>query len=343
MRILRAALILLAPLLTVLAGCRQDDAIQQETVTHEDRELIQLRVAILPQDEYVWFIRIDGPENLVKENLGDFDKFVASTIFTGKDEPPVTWTEPATWKKDPAMPARYASYRIATKAKELEVKITRLPAKSYRVMDNMHRWQKQVNVPLSESPEDNDKYMTRAKVGKNEVTWVNMEGFAVHTVSKVVDPAIGHEKDPFKGIQLKQGPKIPFKYTPAEGWVRKPPREFVDDAYEIAAAGQKAELTVSTAKGDPLANINRWRNQVGLAPLTKEEEISKAVSPTVVAGIKSFYVDLANPAGPAEKNRILGVIVPLRGSFWFIKLTGPHDLVGQRKNEFETFVQSFKR
>ena len=61
-----------------------------------------------------------------------------------------------------------------------------------------------------------------------------------------------------------------------------------------------------------------------------------------IPGVKNFYVDLANPKGPADKNRTLGVIIPTESATWFVKMTGPHDLVGQHKTEFETFLKSFK-
>ena len=63
-----------------------------------------------------------------------------------------------------------------------------------------------------------------------------------------------------------------------------------------------------------------------------------------VAGIKSLYVDIANPAGPPAKNRTLGVIVPMKNrTSFFIKMSGPIDEVERHKAEFETFVKSFKK
>jgi hypothetical protein len=61
-----------------------------------------------------------------------------------------------------------------------------------------------------------------------------------------------------------------------------------------------------------------------------------------VAGVASYYVDVKNPEGPPLKNRILGVIIPQAKMNWFIKMTGPQDLVGQHKEAFEKFVGTFK-
>src|SRR5437868_14797450 len=98
----------------------------------------------------VWFFRLDGPELLVNEHLANFDAFVKSVRFTGQANAPITWTEPSGWKKVPGVKEPNARFRIEAKKSELEVKVTALSAKGFQMMENMHRWQRQVNRPLSE-------------------------------------------------------------------------------------------------------------------------------------------------------------------------------------------------
>jgi hypothetical protein len=332
-----------AVLLPALAGCRQDDIIQQETVTHEEREPIRLRVAMLFHGDSVWFIRLDGPESQVKEQQATFDAFVKSTRFTDKKDEPISWTEPKEWKKDPPRDDRYASFRITAKPKELEVKVSPLSAKDFDLMKNMHRWQKHVNKPLSERPEDNEQYTTREKFGKLDITWVDMTGLGVHTVSKAPDPLAANKKDFLLANPMNEAGRIPFKYAVPEGWAKKPARKLALDVYEVAEGNRSAEVTLTPLGGDPASNINRWRDQVGLKE-APPDAIAKSTKLIMVAGINSYYVDIANPQYDPAKNRILGVIVPFnRKTSWFIKMTGPVDVVGQQKNAFETFVQSFKK
>src|SRR5438105_2221019 len=92
--------LILTVFLAAVAGCRQEDEIKQETVTHDNREPIHLRVAILRHADKVWFFRLDGPELLVKAHLPAFDAFVKSVRFTDKGSSPISWTEPGGWKKD---------------------------------------------------------------------------------------------------------------------------------------------------------------------------------------------------------------------------------------------------
>ena len=89
------------------------------------------------------------------------------------------------------------------------------------------------------------------------------------------------------------------------------------------------------------ANIERWRGKVGLEAQKSDEEMRKSLLWLKVDGEKTPYVDLANP-GKSDADRILGVVAERGPVTWFFKLQGPPDQVGQRKSEFEAFVESVK-
>jgi hypothetical protein len=113
------------------------------------------------------------------------------------------------------------------------------------------------------------------------------------------------------------------------------------------ADGQTAEIAVSAFPGDVgglMANVNRWRGQIGLAPAAPDE-ISGFTSDLEVDGTKSTVVDLkadAVPAGKTQPLRMIVVTVPHAGSSWFFKITGDAPLVGAQKDSFLQFVKSVK-
>ena len=124
-------------------------------------------------------------------------------------------------------------------------------------------------------------------------------------------------------------------------------------AYNLSAKDGSVEdvriyqVTLTPLSGpmaaDVPANINRWREQVKLETVSAKDVMNEAQK-VKVAGYDSFYAVLANPIGPAGANHILGVVVPTgRKSCWFIKMTGPLDVVAQNKKSFETFIESFKK
>ena len=67
------------------------------------------------------------------------------------------------------------------------------------------------------------------------------------------------------------------------------------------------------AAGGLLANVNRWRDQLKLAPVS---DATQAGTPMSVAGHDMFFVDLVSeqPIAPdGSKSRILGGIFPANG------------------------------
>lgn len=132
------------------------------------------------------------------------------------------------------------------------------------------------------------------------------------------------------------------------GWQEGGPASMRRATFLVKGAdGQTAEIAVSAFPGDVgglMANINRWRGQIGLAPAAPDE-ISGFTSDLEVDGTKSTVVDLkaeAVPPGKTQPLRMIVVTVPHAGSSWFFKITGEAPLVGAQKDSFLQFVKSVK-
>jgi len=171
----------------------------------------------------------------------------------------------------------------------------------------------------------------------------------VHTVTKPAEQLVQNHKEVLPQLPIKDvgggGSRIPFKYKLPKGWVKKPPRQIAVEVLEATDGKQSAEVTFVALPGDGggiAGNINRWRKEVQLPGLSEADAIKSAVA-MKVAGVASHYVDIANPAGPALKNRTLGVIIPLGERTWFVKMSGPREWVGENKDAFETFVKSLEK
>jgi hypothetical protein len=343
-RILRACLLLFAGCLTAIVGCKQDDEISVTTVTHPDRQPIHLRVGAIKRDDTIWFFRISGPTADVAKHVAAFDEFVRSVKFAEdkeKKEETATWAEPKGWRKDPPGSMRYAGYRIAAEPKELEVTVTRLPSGDNWLLTNVHRWQKQINLPPAATKADLKPPEVQEE---KEITWIDLNGLGLHMVSKPPEPMAANAKKFQLPMQVKKpaqgGGKLPFVYEVPDGWEKAPlAGGFMVERYVIGKG--EVQVTLTPARGDLSMNVNRWRKEVGL-PGIDNDEVERSAKVIKVADIKSYYVDIDNPRGPAGKNHTLAVIVPMGNSNWFVKMWGPSNLVGQHKNEFETFVKSFK-
>ena len=112
-----------------------------------------------------------------------------------------------------------------------------------------------------------------------------------------------------------------------------------------ANGGPGAELAVTAFPGDVggnLANVNRWRQQLGLPPIG-ESELGAALQHLDVGSLHVDLVELVGPAAPpASPQRVLGAIVPYAGATWFFKLTGPDALVARERDAFLAFLRSVR-
>lgn len=148
---------------------------------------------------------------------------------------------------------------------------------------------------------------------------------------------------------LKESPH-PASGKPAwqipPGWQEQPPTQML--LAKFLAKGQdgtKAEVTVSSFPGEVgglLANVNRWRSQVGLASVD-QAELSKGLMPLDVSGVKAMLVDVTGKdPDSGQKSRLVGAIVPQGGRTWFFKMKGDEPVVEQEKKGFIEFVQSVR-
>jgi len=105
--------------------------------------------------------------------------------------------------------------------------------------------------------------------------------------------------------------------------------------------GAKAETSVAVIPGDgggALANVNRWRKQIGLGPI-EAADLPKQTSTLDVGASKAMVLDVTS----ADKTkRMLAASVPRGDGTWFYKLMGDETVVAREKDAFLQFVQSAK-
>jgi hypothetical protein len=140
-------------------------------------------------------------------------------------------------------------------------------------------------------------------------------------------------------------PANPDVALPA-GWKEVPPTQFLLAKYMLQGSGDAhAEVSVSMLAGQgggAIANVNRWRGQLGLSPLS-EDDLSKQASAVQVAGGQGTLVDMTGTdAKTGKPARLIGVIAPQAGETWFYKLMGDEQVVGQQKDAFTKFIQTAK-
>ncbi len=107
-----------------------------------------------------------------------------------------------------------------------------------------------------------------------------------------------------------------------------------------SADGRVAELAITQFPGDvggDLANVNRWRGQIGLPALQANELAFEHLD---APGGHFDWVDLqtGGPKGP----RILGAWLKQPERTWFFKFTGEHDVIAEHQSAFFQFIGSLR-
>lgn len=135
--------------------------------------------------------------------------------------------------------------------------------------------------------------------------------------------------------------KPEVKFDKPEGWQESGGTPFSVAAFEVVEGDQRIETTVSPTGGDLLANMNRWRDQVGLPHFTREE-MEKAFESREVNGQPAKFIEMHSPDGAPKKDSILGVVVEDGERTWFVKLRGSTELAKREREKFDAFAKSLQ-
>jgi hypothetical protein len=133
-----------------------------------------------------------------------------------------------------------------------------------------------------------------------------------------------------------------LKWTLPKGWTQTFPGGMRYATLKVPGAG-KIDGSVVTLPGDSggeLANVNRWRGQIGLG-LTDAAGLAAARTTVKTrAGAANVY-DFTSEGG--TKSRLIAAILMVDGSSWFIKLTGDAEPVTAARPAFLELVRSLHR
>ncbi len=139
-------------------------------------------------------------------------------------------------------------------------------------------------------------------------------------------------------------PVVPMQWTLPEGWQVAPEPGRMRYATLLAPLdGETVEVVITNFGGDVgglLANIDRWRGQIGLPP-AEHAEAMKDLQPIGHQQARAFLVDMTGPEAdgrPAQRSLIAMFLRP--HSSWFIKLTAEAPVVEKLAGDFRKLVES---
>ena len=342
---------------SLLCGCEHQEQVASYTVPrHESLQTpeflaatakrkaqpARMLAAIVPHGSELWFFKLQGPPDDVAARDGEFHEFLKSVRFANDTK--IEWTLPATWKEKPGNENRYATLVLNEKP-PLEVTVTVLAAgvddRTEQLLNNINRWRGQLDLPHIES----DDLPTRTETiqaGELTITAINIVGKAApkSAIGGMMPPMMGqpNARDTAapaerSGAEVKDSG---LKFDKPEEWTEAPPKQFQLARFLAKDGEHTAEIAVSQARGGRDANINRWRGQMGLNPLSPEE-LKQVGQPFEVGSKKGELIEIV-----VEDRALLGVMIPDGDQSWFIKLTGHAALAAKERSRFEAFAKSLK-
>jgi hypothetical protein len=132
----------------------------------------------------------------------------------------------------------------------------------------------------------------------------------------------------------------PIKWTMPDRWTEVPPSSMRYASFSAPAEdGGKIDISVVTFPGDggsDADNINRWRGQMGLAPVDANAVTSQ------VAALKSGDTTFSTTDIAGANTRTIAAWTRRDGRVWFFKATGPNTAVEKEKPNFVKFIESVR-
>ena len=291
--------------------------------------------------------------------------------------PQLDYTLPAGWKDVGPSDFSLVNFRIPTATGEAMVNITPLAGMSGRDAVIVNLWRQQVGEPpLDEAAAT--AALTPVEIGSEqgklfEVTGTR-DGQKLQIITAFVHrpdgswfyklqgdgEAVASQKTAFldflKTVKIKPGaaavaeekpatpapePAPPVHVVAPEGWQEQPAGQMQVAKFSVTKEGGKADVSVSVFPSDTggtLANVNRWRRQMGLEDVDEnglQECVTKLGGDHIDGAPGPILADIAK-----DNRRLLGAIVPREGQWWFYKMVGDAAVVNAEHDTFVQFVKS---
>lgn len=118
------------------------------------------------------------------------------------------------------------------------------------------------------------------------------------------------------------------------GWKEASGHQMRLATFRTPSGAEVSVVALAGEAGGDIANVNRWREQLGLPPI-QAKDLPRASRELRAPAGSVLVVDLEG-----EGARMLAARLMHAGTSYFFKLTGTPDAVGGAREQFESFLRS---
>lgn len=300
--------------------------------------------AVILFEDVAWYIKGAAPVGDWPENAADeFGKLVSSLKFDDPAKP--SWDLSDEWTEKPGSSSMRAADLVFGEVTFSVIKLPNTgPTDRKYLLSNMNRWRRQVSLGAIDSAELANTSQKISTADGESATVVDYLGKKDNASMPPMMQNGGMARGPFQSspqAPQKSGgaptakPAPGFTSTPPDAWELTESRMFQRARYVVKSGDDSGFASVSQAGGDVMMNVNRWRGQVGLPPISSKDDVN--ADPVKVGGVSGILVRLIG-----EKNGIIVAMVPDAKSNWFFKLEGPSTLVESEAEAFASYLDTVK-
>lgn len=297
--------------------------------------------------------------------------------------PGMGWVVPQGWRQVPgAQPLRVATFIAGEADHRLEISVASFAGAAGGILANVNRWREQIGLPPIDDATLADQVTPLTTVGgrgflvrlagtdlQHQVlaailpehggaTWfvkatgpaarLDQHGDALRSFAMSFDPSAppAAAPDPQPAATAEPAQRgVPAWDVPTH-WIATAPTSSLVAAAFTPGSDSGAQVTVTPLAGEAgglLANLNRWRSQVGLPPVT--EVAAQPLTTLTVGDGSARIVDLVGGAeGTAPARALIVALVAQPGSdrTWYVRLAGPAAIVATQREAFLGFVRSIR-
>ena len=312
----------------------------------------RMLAAILKAGDKAWFLKAVGSIDAIAAAKPPIDEFLQTVKV--EDGKPV-WDVPEGWTEKPASQMRLATLVIPAEGvpEGIELSVIGLPLVgenwTAQVLSNVNRWLKQLGREVVTAEKLADVTTPLSVVeGATLMDTTGWYGGGMAPFAKApfanapfAQKPVGKKRAPTKPVApiLSRPTSTELKFDTPEGWTDKPGSAMRKASLATPGGAEVTAFafpTTAPAMSDPLANINRWRREVGLEPTTAEK-LTEESSEITLSGGTATYAELV---GTTETTY---AAMTTRGNrVWFFKLRGPSEAVAAQQEAFKAWLDSMQ-
>jgi hypothetical protein len=175
-------------------------------------------------------------------------------------------------------------------------------------------------------------------------TACSREDVSYYRVQKVPAAPVATAAAPMQAASVELPPAPAggaLRWTLPAGWTEKPGGQMRYATLQAPVAGRldASVVVLPGPAGGELANVNRWRNQIGLPPIDQAELAKARRTVKTKAGTVNVF-DFTNSSSPPS--RVVAGLTEARGSTWFVKITGDAGAVSAVRDDFMKLLGSLR-